>query len=88
MKQNRKKFILLAASGYFSFRLFLCGPVRPRCIAPVPGTRISPVSSDIFFVALCFCFGQARRRKEKITTPQARWARTPNTRGWKKRKRT
>lgn len=24
-----------------------------------------------FFVVLCFCFGRARRRKEKITTPQA-----------------
>lgn len=58
MKQSRKEFTLLAASGCFSFRLFLCGRgLAASLLFQEQGTRSSPVSSHIFlFCCVVFLF--------------------------------
>lgn len=82
MKQNRKEFTLLAASGCFSFRLFLCGR-GPRCLAPVPGTRNKDFPSFLphFFFLLCCVFVlaglDAGRRRSQHLQPSGRGPQTP-----------
>lgn len=78
MKQNRKKFILFAASGYFSFRLFLCG--RGLAASLLFQEQGLPQFPPTFFLLCCvFVLAglDAGRRRSQRLEPGGRGPQTP-----------